>query len=91
MPESVSAFLNSPIIADIVLAVLIGETLAVALFLKGRRPRLARSVALNGLSGAFILVALRVLWNGGDGVFVAVFLAASFVAHLTDLAMRLRE
>ena len=91
MPESVAAFLNSPIIADIVLAVLIGETLAVALFLKRKRPRLARSVALNGLSGAFILMALRVLWNGGDGALICAFLAASFAAHLTDLVKRLRD
>lgn len=45
-------------------------------------------VAFAVLPGVFLLLALRAALAGMDGLWIAALLAASFPAHLADLAHR---
>ncbi len=84
-----SAFLGSPHLADLVLAVLLVETLALVLLKSGAGDRGRRiDIATAALPGLFLLLALRAAMGGGGATWVALWLAASFPAHLFDLWRR---
>jgi hypothetical protein len=78
-------------IVDIVLAVLAAEILWVAVR-RGRGSRLPTlpSMAIAALPGIFLLLALRAALTGAGWIWVAVWLATSFPAHLADLWHRAR-
>jgi len=75
-------------LALIALVVLSLEMAAFALFV--RDAALRRSLVLNGASGVALMLALHAALTGGGGLRIALFLLLSFVAHLVDLAARLR-
>ena len=50
-----------------------------------------RSPPRNGLSGACLILALRAGLVDAGALPVAVWLGLGFVAHLTDVVMRLRQ
>jgi hypothetical protein len=76
-------------IVDLVLAVLLLEIVALALW-RMRRRRSARwpNLLAAALPGACLLLALRSALSGADWRWVAGFLALSFPAHLLDLWRR---
>jgi hypothetical protein len=66
------------------LAVLAGLALS-----KGRRP--TADLIANALSGLFLILALRAALVGSGAFAVAGFLGLSLVAHLVDMASRMRR
>jgi hypothetical protein len=81
-----SAFFGSPHMVDLVLVVLLVETLALV-FLRSAVTSWI-NIAAAALPGLFLLLALRAALAGGGWVWVALWLAASFPAHLFDLWRR---
>ncbi len=79
-----TTWLSSPSMVDLVLLVV---ALEAAWLLAARRLRPAQ-VMLALLPGVILLLALRAALAGLDGVWIAGLLAASFPAHLADLAHR---
>ncbi len=77
-------------IVDLILALMLAEYLALRLY-AGRSGLSLSALGLAGylLSGACLLLALRVALSGGGWIWVAAFLAASFIVHLIDLRRRL--
>ena len=76
-------------IVDLILALMLAEYLGLRWYLSQ-----AGRAALSGLesyllSGAFLLLALRVALAGGKWLWIAAFLLAAFVVHLLDLRRRL--
>jgi hypothetical protein len=75
---------------DIVLAVLAAEVLV----LSNRRTRRVgerhrgATMIIAALPGIFLLLALRAALTGADWIWIALWLAASFPAHLADLRRR---
>ena len=88
---SVFAFVQSSVIVDIAIAVLFAEIVLLTGLTVRRRPSLGLSIVLNGLSGISLLFALRTQWQGSNGFLVAVFLGVAFLAHISDLVIRLRR
>lgn len=80
-----AALMTSGTIADIVIAVMIVEGLA--LFALRSRFRDFRAYDVAGMLGAgiFLVLALRATLTGAGWPWVAVFLTAAFAAHLLDL------
>jgi hypothetical protein len=74
-------------IVDVILLLMLAEYAALRLYLGNG----VRALGLAGylLSGAFLLMALRVALAGGGWIWIAAFLAAAFVVHLIDLRGRL--
>lgn len=73
------------LIVDLILGVMLIE--AVGLFIFSRRFRFADVVG-QFLAGAFLLCALRCALTGLSWPWTAIFLSASFPAHLFDLWRR---
>ena len=84
-----AAFFASGRIIDLVLAIVVVETLClVAWRLRtGSGPPVA-ALAVNLLSGAALMLALRAALVQAGWIWVAVPLCVSFVVHLGDLALR---
>ncbi|WP_088347915.1 MULTISPECIES: hypothetical protein [Rhodomicrobium] len=77
-------------IVDLILALMLAEF--AGLWIYTRRKGLGmEALGLVGylLSGAFLLLALRVALTGGNWVWIAAFLLAAFAVHLADLRGRL--
>ncbi|MEL6375342.1 MAG: hypothetical protein AAFR04_15400 [Pseudomonadota bacterium] len=91
MPAALEALVSSGRIADLILALLALELLALAVYRwrGGLRLRM-RDVVPNTLSGASLVLALRVALTDGPVWALAAWLLAAFAAHLTDLALRAR-
>lgn len=79
-----SALFASGHAVDIVLAVMLIECLV----LIRRRRSAAVAVVLAFLPGALILLAVRAALTASGWQWVALWLAASFPAHLADLSRR---
>lgn len=78
-------------IAFVALAV-IGIEVALLLRLAASRRWLSRGAILaNGLSGAFLLLALHAALTGAGSGRIALWLGLSLVAHLGDVMARLRR
>lgn len=77
-------------IVDAILVLMLAEYLGLRWYL-ARRGRRGTLPGLEGylLSGAFLLIALRVALTGGEWLWIAAFLLAAFVVHLIDLRRRL--
>jgi len=76
-------------IIDLILVLMVLEYIGLWLYL-------GRSVAELGLmgyllSGAFLLLALRVALADGGWMWIGAFLGAAFIVHLVDLRRRLAE
>ena len=82
-------FFASGRVVDLVLAIVVVETLClVALRLRTGNGLPVAALAVNLLSGAALMLALRAALVQADWVWVAAPLCASFVVHLGDLALR---
>lgn len=78
-------------IVDAVVAVLVAEVLAVAVLRgRGMRAPTLLSAVTAALPGIFLLLALRAALTGADWMWVALWLATSFPAHLADMWLRAR-
>lgn len=85
----IDAVISSGAIVWIALGVLLFEFLVVLGLVRNRATRI--SFLANGLSGACLILALRAGLVDAGTLSVAVWLGLGFVAHLTDLLMRLRQ
>ena len=76
-------------VVDLVLAVMVVEALALALYRRstGRGLALIDVVAML-VPGACLLLALRTALAGADGVAIALWLTVALAAHLVDLYRR---
>ncbi len=76
-------------VVDVILALMLAEYFGLRLYM--HRKGGIGSLGLEGylLSGAFLLLALRVSLTGGPWVWIAGLLAAAFAVHLIDLRGRL--
>lgn len=79
-------------IVDVILLIMLAEYLALRLILArgGHRTGL-QGVALYLLSGAFLLLALRVALTGGSWIWIGASLAAAGAWHLLDLCRRFTD
>ena len=76
-------------IAFVALALIAAEILVLLRF-AAKRPWLSRrGIVANGLSGAFLLLALQAALADSDSARIALWLSLGLVAHLSDLAARL--
>jgi hypothetical protein len=88
MLETIVAFFtDNGLVALIAIFILVGE-LAVFVWWGRANTKLALMIP-NALSGLAMLGALLVAMRGANPVWILVFLSLGFVAHLTDLWMRL--
>jgi len=79
-------------IADIALVVMAAEAviLYVVIALRGDAIRY-RALVANLAAGACLVIAVRLALVGANWQWIAIALAASLLAHSTDLALRLRS
>jgi hypothetical protein len=77
-------------VVDLILALMLAEFLLLRLYAR-RKGFGIEALGLIGylLSGAFLLLALRVALTGGGWISIAAFLLAAFTVHLVDLHGRL--
>ncbi len=89
MPSVLQTLIESGRIVDVILLVLAVEVVGLGLWrqLRGHPMRLGVLVAA-ALPGACLLLALRGALTGAEIWWVALWLAASFPAHLLDLRLR---
>ncbi len=83
----VAFFTANGVVALIAIFILTGE-LSVFIWWGRTSPRLALMIP-NALSGIAMLGALLVAMRGANPLWILVFLSLGFVAHLTDLWLRL--
>lgn len=75
-------------IVDLILAIMLAEYLVLRLTLGGGDA--LRGAALYLLSGAFLLLALRIALTGGSWIWIGACLAAAGAWHALDLIRRFR-
>jgi hypothetical protein len=86
-----AALFESGRIADIALAVMALEALLLYWIVRHRRmAERYRALLANLAAGACLVIAVRLALVGAEWPWIAAALAASLVAHSTDLALRLR-
>ena len=91
MSAALDALVANGAIVFVALALIAAETLAL-LSVAARRPWLSRrSIVANGLSGAFLLLALQAALADAGSARIALWLSLGLVAHLSDLAARLAK
>ncbi len=85
------ALVTSGAVADLILACLVLEALALLAWRRwrGTGPSVPDILALL-LPGAFLVLALRVALTGGPWPLILLALSAALIAHLADLARRFR-
>ena len=86
------AFFSSGHVADLALLVLLLETLGLLLWQRrsGRGPGV-RAILSLALPGVALMVALRLALTGADWIWLALALVAALLAHVADVAQRLRK
>jgi len=89
MIDTVKTWFASPHVVDVALVMVAVELLVLGLIAR-RRGRTLFSLGGQVVAGVFLLLALRIALAGGDPLWIGVFLAASFPAHLLDVAARMR-
>lgn len=89
MPTAIRDLIESGQVIDLILAVLLLETLLLLLYrrVRGRGPGYGKVIA-NALSGACLLLALRAALAGAAPLWIALCLATALAAHLADLRCR---
>lgn len=85
----IDALISSGAIVWVALGVLLFEAVVVLSWARSRATRM--SFLANGLSGACLILALRAALIDAGALPVAVWLGLGFVAHLADVALRLRR
>jgi hypothetical protein len=76
-------------IVDLILLIMLAEYLTLRLFLgRGLHGAALSGIALYLLSGAFLLLALRIALTGGSWVWIGCCLAAAGAWHALDLRRR---
>ena len=85
----VAFFTNDGLVALIAIFILVGE-LSVFVWWGRTSSNLALMIP-NALSGLAMLGALLVAMRGANPLWILVFLSLGFVAHLTDLWLRLGQ
>jgi hypothetical protein len=86
-----SAWIESGLIADIILAVLALEFIAL-IVLRGRVHALTITDIVAMLApGLFLVLALRGALTGASWQLIAVWLAGALVAHLADVRLRMKK
>jgi len=76
-------------VVDLVLAIIVIEVLVFPRWRqRGGRQTRRMALLLASLPGIFLLLALRAALTGAGWGWIALFLAASFPAHLADLWRR---
>jgi hypothetical protein len=76
-------------VVDLILLIILAEYLTLRLFLaRGTHGAALSGIALYLLSGAFLLLALRIALTGGSWVWIACCLAAAGAWHALDLRRR---
>jgi uncharacterized membrane protein YjjP (DUF1212 family) len=78
-------------IVDIVIAFMVVEAVALLVARRWGSRLTPLDIALLLLPGLFLLLAMRAAVSGDGWHLVAVWLLAALVAHLADLAQRLRR
>lgn len=90
MARAVAALIESGGIAWLAIG-LIGAEVVALLALAAKRPSLnRRAIVANGLSGAFLMLALRAALLGQGPMAVALWISLGLLAHGADVAARLR-
>lgn len=89
MPEVLQSLISTGQIVDVILVVLALEVMGL-LILRRRTGHPVHAVALlaAALPGVCLLLALRAALTGAEPWWIALWLAASFPAHLLDLRLR---
>jgi hypothetical protein len=84
-----SEFFSSGRVVDLILAVLLLEVVALTAWRRhgSIRTSLAKLV-VAALPGVFLLLALRAALNGAGWMWMALWLFASFPAHIADIWRR---
>jgi hypothetical protein len=78
-------------IADLILALMAVEAMALAIYGKVTGAGIAPScIIANSLAGAFLILALRAALANNAAIQIAIWLAAALLAHVCDLALRWR-
>lgn len=76
-------------VVDVILFIMLAEYLTLRLYLaRAEQSAALSSVALYLLSGAFLLLALRISLTGGSWVWIACCLAVAGASHALDLRQR---
>lgn len=76
-------------VIDLILLIMLAEYLTLRLCLgRGHHGSALSGVALHLLSGAFLLLALRMALTGGSWIWIACCLAAAGAWHALDLRRR---
>jgi hypothetical protein len=79
-------------LVDLILALLVVEAAVVCILaLTGRITAVATAWIFNLAAGGCLLLALRAVLEGADWRVAAAWLGAALLAHLADVAFRLRS
>lgn len=78
-------------IALVAVAVLVIEGAALFFVARSRRRLRTLPIIANMLSGLCLILALRAALVGDGATMIALWLGLGFVAHLSDLVLRLRR
>ncbi len=82
---------SDSVIVDLILGLVAIEALVLAAYLRiTRRGPSFSSLAANLLAGVFLLLALRAALTNAGGAWIGICLTGALVAHIVDLALRLR-
>ena len=85
-------FIRSGRIADVILVVLVAETLLFGAYIWRRGQVLALvSFVASSLAGGSLVLALRAILQDAGWLYVAICLAAALLAHIADIALRLHS
>jgi hypothetical protein len=88
--RAVEGFIASGRIVEAILAIVVVEAIAAAVYL-ARNGRRISGLLANSAAGACLLLAVRAALIGAGWGTVALWLALSLPAHLIDLWRRLRD
>ena len=87
-----AAWVRSGGLIDTIIAITLLETAALlAYYYTTKRGLEPRDYLLNVASGLCLMLALRCALGADNGYVIALFLLAAGVAHVTDIAMRLKN
>ena len=96
MTDQILAWLQQWVISggliDVIIVITLLEFAALLLYQQQtKRGLMPRDYLLSMLSGLCLMLALRCALKDNSWYFIASFLALAGIAHVTDIAMRLRQ
>ena len=87
-----SVWVSSSGLVDVVIAITFVEVGGLLLYrYKTKRGLRPRDYLLNVLSGLCLMLALRSALTGAAWFYICIWLATAGAAHVTDIALRLRQ